>query len=146
MPPANTPTAGAQCACIRKAGRPGNINSFVSGAMTNQAATYAPTAMKLTCPKDNTPELPMKMYDPTTTNSLIKASMATRCVPGGQMATMPAVPISSKASANSGVSEINRACKPMDRITRVPSVRVRRSDPVAEATAPGKPMRTTRLP
>ena len=51
----------------------------------------------------------MKMYDPTTTNSLIKASMATRCVPGGQMATMRPFRSSSKASASSGVSEIIRA-------------------------------------
>ena len=60
--------------------------------------------MKLTCPNDKTPELPMKMYDPTTTRSLISASVATRCMPAGSIPTAATIAVNIKPSARSGSS------------------------------------------
>jgi hypothetical protein len=59
--------------------------------------------MKLTCPNDKTPELPMKMYDPTT-QELDQRVSRHALHAGGKRLTAATIAVNIKPSAKSGSS------------------------------------------
>ena len=85
---------------------------FNSGGIVSSAAVYAPTAMKLMCPKDRTPEFPEKMYRPTTTTMKISSSVAVRWVGSVPPDAMPVRTTTRTISANSGQIRFTVATPP----------------------------------
>ena len=67
------PNATATCAGSVVPGREGNSADLVDSGITRIAVVYAPMAMNPMWPNEKTPELPMKMYIPTTRITLINA-------------------------------------------------------------------------
>jgi hypothetical protein len=63
------------CRWTRKCARFGMIAGFSLVGTESTPAVQAPSATKLMCPNDRTPELPMKTYNATTIETLTSVSV-----------------------------------------------------------------------